>query len=81
MKANPSIDARYIFIKPPRVEALEARLRGRGTENEEDIQQRLVQAKVKLEYADSQGNHDKIIVDDSIEKAYQELDEFVFRLA
>ncbi|KAJ5953003.1 uncharacterized protein N7479_011416 [Penicillium vulpinum] len=77
MKENPSIEARYIFIKPPSLEVLEARLRGRGTENEEDIQRRLARAKVELEYADSQSN-DKIIVNDNIEKAYHELDAFVF---
>ncbi|KAJ5302291.1 hypothetical protein N7508_007154 [Penicillium antarcticum] len=78
MKANPSIDARYVFIKPPSFEALEARLRARGTENEEDIQKRLAQAQVELDYADSQGSHDKIIVNDNIESAYEELDMFVF---
>lgn len=78
MKANPSIDARYVFIKPPSFETLEARLRSRGTENEEDIQKRLAQAKVELEYADTPGVHDKIIVNDDLEKAYEELDEFVY---
>lgn len=78
MKANPSIDARYVFIRPPSLEALEARLRARGTENEEDLQKRLAQAQVELEYADSQGSYDKIIVNDSIETAYKELEEFVF---
>ncbi|KAG2412074.1 hypothetical protein HFD88_009630 [Aspergillus terreus] len=78
MKANPSIDARYVFIRPPSLEALEARLRARGTENEEDLQERLAQAQVELEYADSQGSYDKIIVNDSIETAYKELEEFVF---
>lgn len=33
MRKNSSIDARYIFIKPPSFETLEARLRGRGTKN------------------------------------------------
>ncbi|KAJ5189963.1 Guanylate kinase/L-type calcium channel [Penicillium cf. griseofulvum] len=60
--------------------ALEARLRGRGTEKEEDIQKRLARAKVELEFADSQTN-DKIIVNDNVETAYWELDEFVFELA
>jgi guanylate kinase len=81
MKANPSIDARYVFIKPPSFETLEARLRSRGTENEEDIQKRLAQAKVELEYADTQGVSDKIIVNDDLEKAYEELDEFAYRPA
>lgn len=78
MKAHPSIDARYVFIKPPSLEVLEARLRARGTENEEDIQGRLTQAQVELDFADSQGSYDKIIVNDNIETAYKELEEFVF---
>lgn len=78
MKANHSIDARYIFIKPPNFEALEARLRARGTENNEDIQRRLTQAQVELDFADSQGSYDKIIVNDSLEAAYMELEDFVF---
>ncbi|KXG52020.1 Guanylate kinase/L-type calcium channel [Penicillium griseofulvum] len=77
MKANPSIDAWCVFIKPPSFEALEARLRGRGTEKEEDIQRRLARAKVEFEYANSQTN-DKIIVNDNVKTAYRELDNFVF---
>lgn len=80
MKANANIDARYVFIRPPSFEALEARLRARGTENEEDIQKRLAQAQVELDYADSQGSYDKIIVNDSIETSYKELEMFVFGL-
>jgi len=72
-----SINARYVFIKPPSFEMLETRLRNRGTEKEEDIQKRLAQAKVELEYADTPGVHDKIIVNDDFEKAYAELEEFV----
>lgn len=71
-------DARYIFIKPPSFEALERRLQGRGTEKDEDIQKRLVQAKAEVEYADTQSVHDKIIVNDDLEKAFKELEEFVY---
>ncbi|KAE8153596.1 P-loop containing nucleoside triphosphate hydrolase protein [Aspergillus avenaceus] len=78
MKANPSFDARYVFIRPPSFEALEARLSARGTENEEDIQRRLTQAQVELDFADSPGSYDKIIVNDSLERAYKELEDFVF---
>ena len=46
-----SISARYVFISPPSVDALESRLRGRGTEKEENIQKRLAQAKNELEYS------------------------------
>ncbi|KID70461.1 guanylate kinase, partial [Metarhizium hybridum] len=48
MKADHGIDARYIFIKPPRFEEVEMRLRRPGTENEEDIKKRLVQARPRL---------------------------------
>ena len=81
MKATPSIDARYVFIKPPSLEMLEARIRGRGTETEENIQKRLAQAKVELGYADMLGVHDMIIVNDDLEKAYQKLEKFVIRPA
>ncbi|KAJ5177116.1 guanylate kinase [Penicillium canariense] len=78
MKANPSIDARYIFIKSPSFEALEARLRGRGTEKDADIHKRLAQAKAEADYATTSGVHDKIIVNDDLQKAFEELEEFVF---
>ncbi|KAJ5526834.1 Guanylate kinase [Penicillium frequentans] len=77
MKANPSIDARYIFISPPNFEALAKRLRGRGTEKDEAIQKRLAQAKAELDYADT-GAHDKIIVNDDLQVACKELEDFVF---
>lgn len=77
MKEDDTIDGRYVFIKPPSLELLEARLRARGTENEEDIQKRLSHAKLELEYAE-EGVHDKIIVNDDLDKAYEELEEFVF---
>lgn len=73
-----NLDARYVFIAPPNFEALEARLRGRGTEKEESIQKRLLQAKTELEYSKVEGVHDKIIVNDDKEKAFKELEEFVF---
>ena len=81
IKANSSIDARYVFIKPPSFKELEARLRNRSTESEEDIQKRLAQAKVELQYADKLDVHDKIIVNNDLEKAYEELDELLYRPA
>lgn len=69
--------ARYVFIAPPSEEELERRLRGRGTEKEESIQKRLAQSKLEQEYART-GAHDKIIVNNDLEKAYKELEDFVF---
>ncbi len=69
-----SIDARFIFVKPPTFEELEKRLRGRGTEDETSITKRLDQAKKELEYADTPGVHDIIIVNDNLDAAYKELE-------
>ena len=78
IKTSP-LQARYVFIAPPSMEVLESRLRGRGTEKEENIQKRLAQAKNELDYSKTEGVHDLIIVNDDLEKAYKELEEFVFR--
>ena len=72
------VDARFVFIEPPTFEALELRLRGRGTESEESIQKRLRQAKLELEYSKTGGAHDTIIVNDDKEEAYRELEAFIF---
>lgn len=72
------LNARYVFIAPPTFEALESRLRNRGTEKEESIQKRLQQARREIEYSKTEGVHDIIIVNDDKEKAYQELEAFIF---
>ena len=74
-----NISARFIFVAPPSTEELERRLRGRGTESEASVQKRLNQAKKELEYSQTPGVHDIIIVNDDLDKAYQELEEFVYK--
>jgi guanylate kinase len=59
-----------IFIKPPSVEALEKRLRSRGTEDEEKIQKRLAKAEKELDYSKW---FDYIVVNDDLEIAQQEV--------
>jgi guanylate kinase len=59
-----------IFIKPPSVEALEERLRARGTEDEEKIQKRLDKAEKELGYSKW---FDTVIVNDDLEKAQAEV--------
>jgi guanylate kinase len=71
------IKARYVFVAPPSDEELEKRLRGRGTETETSVQKRLARAKDELEFAET-GVHDKIIVNDDLEKAYAELESYVY---
>ena len=71
------LHARFLFLSPPNIQILEKRLRGRGTENEESLQKRLKQAEAEMAYSKEEGVHDKIIVNDDLEKAYQELEAWV----
>ena len=73
---NTSLNARFLFIKPPSMEELARRLRSRNTDSEEAVLKRLATAEKELAYA-ATGAHDKIIVNDDLEKAYEELEEFV----
>lgn len=67
-------EAVLIFICPPSLEALENRLRGRHTEDEETIQKRLNEVKVELERAEK---FDYKIVNDDLEKAIAELENVI----
>ncbi|KAF5093351.1 hypothetical protein D0Z03_002458 [Geotrichum reessii] len=71
------LNARFLFLAPPSIEDLKSRLVGRGTETDESIQKRLAAAEQELAYAKEKDSHDKIIVNDDLEKAYRELKEFV----
>lgn len=57
---------------------LESRLRGRGTEKEESIKKRLAQAENEMAYSRTPNAHDLIIVNDDLEKAYEQLENFIF---
>ena len=70
-----SLNPRYVFIAPPSMEMLEARLRGRGTEKEEDITRRLGNAAAELEYGQAEGNMDRIFVNDDLQKTFGEVAE------
>lgn len=66
--------AELIFIAPPSIEELEARLRGRHTESEEAIQKRL--ASIKLEIENSK-HFDYKVVNDTVENAVRELEKIM----
>lgn len=59
-----------IFIKPPSVEILEQRLRGRGTDSEDKIQTRLGKSKEELARAKE---FDHVVINDDLEKASEEV--------
>ena len=63
-----------LFIQPPSIEALSARLHGRGTDKEEVIQQRLDKAAEELTYAPQ---FDRIIVNDKLDVAKAEIEAVV----
>lgn len=67
----------YIFMKPPSMQILEERLRARSTETEESLQKRLKTAEIEMNYGNEPGNFDIIIVNDQLDKAYEELKAFL----
>ncbi|KAF9586683.1 guanylate kinase, partial [Lunasporangiospora selenospora] len=74
-----SLDPHYLSVQPPSVEELEKRLRARGTEKEEQIQNRLAAAAGELEYANQEGSFDETIVNDDLETAYAKFKAFIDR--
>lgn len=73
--SSTSLNPIYVFIAPPSMEALEARLRGRNTEEEASILKRLANAKAELEYGLADGNFDRVFVNDDLEKTCDEMAE------
>lgn len=58
-----------MFVQAPSIEELEKRLRGRGTDSEEKIAERLAKASLEMERAPE---FDNIIVNDNLERAKKE---------
>ena len=67
-------EAVLIFICPPSLEALENRLRGRHTENEDAIQKRLHEVKIELERAK---DFDYRVINDEVERTITELEKVI----
>lgn len=68
-------EAVSVFILPPSMAELERRLRGRGTEDEQATLRRLQNARGEIEHY---GFFDYVIVNDEIERAYEQLRAVVF---
>ncbi|MEL0295154.1 MAG: guanylate kinase [Cryomorphaceae bacterium] len=58
-----------LFVQAPSVEILEQRLRGRGTDSEEKIQQRVAKATIEMARAPE---FDKVVVNDDLDAAKAE---------
>jgi guanylate kinase len=65
-----------VFIAPPSLDALRARLVGRGTDSREDVDQRLRTAERELE---AQPEFAHVVVNDRLEQATEELEGIVRR--
>lgn len=57
-----------VFVQPPSIDALEKRLRGRSTESEDKIRQRMEKAANELSYAE---RFDVVLINDDLELACQ----------
>ena len=64
-----------VLIVPPSLEVLEQRLRGRGTDSEEAIAERLAKAGWELDYAS--GKFDRELVNDKLEDTFAEAEAMV----
>ncbi|KAL5278955.1 GUK1 family protein [Megaselia abdita] len=71
------LDPVYIFNMPPTVEDLEKRLKKRGTETEETLAKRLEAAGREMAYGQAPGNFDIIVVNDDLDRAYEEFRNFI----
>ena len=61
-----------MFIAPPSVEALQERLKGRGSETEEQMAVRLSNAQAEIDFG-TEANFDCVIVNDRLEDAVNAL--------
>mmetsp|Transcript_32769 Transcript_32769/g.74860 ORF Transcript_32769/g.74860 Transcript_32769/m.74860 type:complete len:601 (-) Transcript_32769:148-1950(-) len=69
-----------IFVSPPSVQSLEDRLRARGTETEETLAVRVGNAKAEMEAAQEEGLFDVTIINDDVDRAYEEFEGIVMPL-
>lgn len=70
----PTVKSNCIFIAPPSMHILEERLKGRGTESEESLKMRTLNAKEEMQYGMGEGNFDYIIINDDLEQASRNFD-------
>lgn len=71
VKKSP-LECKYLFIAPPSLEMLHARLRGRGTETEEKIAVRMKNATAELAYG-TIDNFDSVVVNNDLDLAVEEI--------
>lgn len=78
--ANVRFHPKYIFIAPPSIDVLEARLLGRGSESEETLRRRIGNARSEVEYGMKPGNFDRIVVNANLNESILEFERAVMEL-
>lgn len=63
-------EALLVFLTPPSLEVLEARLRGRKTDDEETMRTRLDTARAEMEYRD---RYDVCVVNDDLDRCVEDV--------
>lgn len=63
-----------VFVKPPSLEVLEQRLRGRGTDAEQELKTRLGKARYEMQFAP---RFDHILINDSLDVALAQAEALV----
>jgi len=70
---RPNLEPFCIWIAPPSLDALRARLRGRGTEESREIEKRISRATEEIEFSLTARCFDKIILNEDLDQAYTDL--------
>jgi guanylate kinase len=63
-------DVVRVFLLPPSIEALEQRLRERGTDSEDVIQSRMARARAEISHWDG---YDYVVVNDDVEACFEQV--------
>ncbi|XP_027846599.1 uncharacterized protein LOC114126787 isoform X1 [Aphis gossypii] len=79
IKKIASLKPVSVFVKPPSIGELEIRLRRRNSESEDNLRARLNVAQQEINYGETPGNFDCIIINESLDKAYNAFKEFVLK--
>lgn len=64
------VKGRFVFVAPPSEEELERRLRGRGTDSQAAISQRLATARHEMAQSAS---YDAVVINDDLDRAVREI--------
>lgn len=76
---NTDMNPLMLFVRPPSLDELERRLRARNTETESSLAVRLQAAQSEIDYGLTPRNFHYIIINEDVEKAYDELKNIIFK--